>query len=694
MKVLLERARRLLATPNKAARVKAWLGAHVRHARQLSPISRMRAWAHGARGRCDSAAEIWRGLAERATEPAAAAVSWTQHGRYRLYSGRLLEAAESLERALALCPDYLPARQLLAACAVERQDWAEASRQWRIVLAAGPPPDELAHILQSLAQSLIEQGAFTDAAAVIERLSALAPDRALQLQAIAADKLFDDDAARAAWESLHRRYPTAAYDSALWLKFVGGTDAPDAARFTPDDLARAADAQTAQRILRYLDGRMPYPAYLALTENTARRFPDSAALRAWHIDILLDSLRGDDDLKAAAVAAHAFVERFPKHAHGRRLLANAAVAAHDMDAVEQIARAAGYADLQVWLAAARGEWAAAKALSRRLRASRYTHAENGHGLDLRPLNAEPRPALNDKILLFTCFRNERDFLPWFLAYYRAIGVDWFFIVDNGSKDDTAQRLTAQKDCTVFASADKFVATASGMRWINELIRRYGRDNWCVYVDADEQFIAPGIESRGLRGLVDDMAAKGEEVMPAYMLDTYPQHMGALRDFKPGDSPLAVSRLLDPDYYFFGSRACCFFKARGGARERLFGVREKVEKAPILRGGCGLYLDNHSVTYARVSARCGALLHHKIMREALEAQKTEHNEWRMAGRRAFRWRIHKRYRDSGLLDVSAELPRGRGVVEYKDSVQLERLGLIGDFAKITGRVARRRPSLSP
>ena len=243
----------LLATPNKAARALVWWRVHLGHARQMSPWARLRAWGLGARGRCDAAAEIWRQLARQATQPTAAAVGWTQHGRYRLHFGRLVEATKALERALALAPDYLPALQLRAACAAEQQDWPQAARRWRAVLAASPPAAERAQALQALGRALIEQGAFEDAMVAISQLAELAPARALVMQAQAAEKRFDEKAARAAWESLHERHPDTAAATPGWLKFVGSADAQDAARFTAEDLAKAQGAQTAQQILWYLE---------------------------------------------------------------------------------------------------------------------------------------------------------------------------------------------------------------------------------------------------------------------------------------------------------------------------------------------------------------------------------------------------------------------------------------------------------
>jgi hypothetical protein len=49
------------------------------------------------------------------------------------------------------------------------------------------------------------------------------------------------------------------------------------------------------------------------------------------------------------------------------------------------------------------------------------------------------------ILLFSTVRNERVRLPYFLTYYRRLGIDHFLIVDNGSDDGTREYLADQPD---------------------------------------------------------------------------------------------------------------------------------------------------------------------------------------------------------------------------------------------------------
>ncbi|OZA17880.1 MAG: glycosyl transferase family 2, partial [Rhodobacterales bacterium 17-64-5] len=42
------------------------------------------------------------------------------------------------------------------------------------------------------------------------------------------------------------------------------------------------------------------------------------------------------------------------------------------------------------------------------------------------------------ILLFATLRNERVRLPYFLQYYRKLGIDHFLLVDNGSDDGSRE----------------------------------------------------------------------------------------------------------------------------------------------------------------------------------------------------------------------------------------------------------------
>ena len=619
----------------------------------------------------------------------------TANGYWRLYRGYLRLAEEALRRALAISPDYLPALQALALVAERQQDWPLAAQRWRGLLALDA---RAVRGLHGLALCQIERGEFAPAAATLRSLAAAGAAgrlRALKLRVVMAEKQLDERAVRAARRELGECFPQASKGLPAWLR--PSADAEEAQDRLIAQLRRARDEQSARLLLNQLEPRLPRADCLALTRETAAAFPNAAGLHAHYIRLLAESLTDAGRLAEMQGCVRAFQARFPRHAQSWHLAALAAVAARDQAAVARLiedgARKLGghvrLDELRVWLTTMRGEHEEARRLARRLRERGYRFDEDGRGLDLRLANAAPARPLREKILLFSCFRNERAFAPWFLDYYRALGVEWFFIVDNLSTDKTVEYLTAQKDVTVFASGDHYLQTGSGARWVNELLRRYGEDNWCLHVDADEQLVLPmgggGNDGGGgspLRRLVDDMAARGEEALAAFMLDTYPDDLGCLpaaAQQQEGIDPAALSRMVDADIYFTGKSACGFFRARGGARERLFGTNEWLEKAPLLRGGRGVYYQHasHAISYARLGGRSGVLLHHKLLRELLEMRGGGESRQRVDHRDLACRLRHERYRQSGLLD-RGRIPGSAMDFAYESPGQLAAQGFFGDL----------------
>src|SRR5262249_44928532 len=100
-------------------------------------------------------------------------------------------------------------------------------------------------------------------------------------------------------------------------------------------------------------------------------------------------------------------------------------------------------------------------------------------------------ARSGDILVFAAVKNEKARLDWFLNYYRRLGADKFIIVDNDSNDGTAEQLRGEPDVILYHTPDRYSLAGWGVRWINEVIDRHGRKNWCLYLDADEAFVFPG-----------------------------------------------------------------------------------------------------------------------------------------------------------------------------------------------------------
>ncbi len=187
----------------------------------------------------------------------------------------------------------------------------------------------------------------------------------------------------------------------------------------------------------------------------------------------------------------------------------------------------------------------------------------------------------DSILLFSTLRNERNRLPWFLDYYRRLGVRHFLMVDNGSTDGTADYLVTQPDVSVWHTDASYRAARFGMDWIGWLQIRYGHGRWCLVVDADEFLVYPFCDTRPLAALTEWLDTGGQRSFPAMLLDMYPKGPLEMQPCRPGQNPFEVAGWFDPGNYTavrnerFGN-----LWIQGGPRARVF-FSDAPERAPAL-----------------------------------------------------------------------------------------------------------------
>ncbi len=189
-----------------------------------------------------------------------------------------------------------------------------------------------------------------------------------------------------------------------------------------------------------------------------------------------------------------------------------------------------------------------------------------------------RPA---PILLFSAVRNERIRLPYFLEYYRKLGVDHFLFVDNGSDDGSGEYLAAQNDVSLWSTFAGYKQSRHGMDWIMHLLRRYGTGNWCLTVDVDEFLVYPFSETRPLRALTDWLDASRARTFSSMMLDMYPKGGMQEQPYREGQNPFEIAQFFDSGNYTITRN----WKYRnlwiqGGPRARMF-FGETPEIAPAM-----------------------------------------------------------------------------------------------------------------
>ena len=267
------------------------------------------------------------------------------------------------------------------------------------------------------------------------------------------------------------------------------------------------------------------------------------------------------------------------------------------------------------------------------------------------------------ILLFSTIRNERIRLPYFLDYYRKLGVDHFLIVDNGSTDGTGEYLAQQPDVSLWATEAGYKQSRFGMDWIMHLLRRHGAGNWCLTVDVDEFLVYPFCETRPLRALTDWLDSAGTRTFAAMLLDMYPKGQMHEQPYREGQNPFEIAPYFDSGNYTI-SRNWPYHNLwiQGGPRARLF-FADDPKKAPALNK---IPLVKWHPSYAYVSST------HMLLPRGLNLT------YEVAGgEKTSGCLLHAKFLDTFAAKAAEEMQRGQHYAEsheyraYRAGIEKER-----------------------
>jgi hypothetical protein len=201
-------------------------------------------------------------------------------------------------------------------------------------------------------------------------------------------------------------------------------------------------------------------------------------------------------------------------------------------------------------------------------------------------------------ILVCTLKNGMNFLPVFLDYHRALGVEHFCFVDNGSDDGSVDFLREQPDVNLYTTADSFSPQANMARRLR-VIERFGLDRWYLLLDADELFDYIGREGHQISDVVEQLEARELNQAQCFMLDMYSDG-GILADAtttplinaKSGTiSKREVAKLLKT-YALFdasGYTRDAYFEGRfvkGGPRARVAGMWGVQSKVPLIKPTAG------------------------------------------------------------------------------------------------------------
>ncbi len=264
------------------------------------------------------------------------------------------------------------------------------------------------------------------------------------------------------------------------------------------------------------------------------------------------------------------------------------------------------------------------------------------------------------MLLFCTARNERVRLPYFLEYYRDLGVQHFLFVDNDSDDGTAAYLADQPDCSVWHTAKGYKRARFGMDWINWLLMRYGHGHWTLTVDPDEFFVYPFCDTRPIQALTDWLDASSIKSFAAMLLDMYPKGRIDAEPYIEGQNPLEIASWFDSGNYLIQKNARFGnLWIQGGPRMRVF-FPEDPAKAPALNK---IPLVKWDRRYAFVSST------HMLLPRGLNQV---YDEW--GGEKASGLLLHTKFLDTFSAKAKEELERKQhyaASVEYRAYADLMR-----------------------
>lgn len=237
------------------------------------------------------------------------------------------------------------------------------------------------------------------------------------------------------------------------------------------------------------------------------------------------------------------------------------------------------------------------------------------------------------VIVMAQVRDGVYYLDEFFAHYRRLGIRHFVFFDNGSTDDTINRIKAEPGTIIDRSTLPLGLYEGHMR--KHVAQTYAKDRWCLYADMDEIFDFEASEKIGIAGLVQYLNAEGYTGLVAQMLEMFPDtpireaaglsfeqalhafahyDISAVKRFAYHDPALPFSALLARNE--ISSQKTEFFW--GGVRGKVFGETCCLTKHPLVFNGAGVEAGTHPhfSTGVRCADITGVVKHYKFANDTL------------------------------------------------------------------------------
>ncbi len=221
-------------------------------------------------------------------------------------------------------------------------------------------------------------------------------------------------------------------------------------------------------------------------------------------------------------------------------------------------------------------WSLRERLAHRLNESKHrwlapawAHVRARRHDAVRPVRIRPDLAAASVVLILVV-KDEAPRVPYFLDYYRGIGVEHFLFVDNGSGDGLQDQLSTQADVSVFEAPGDYKGAHFGLDWVNAVLHEHCVGKWVSWIDADELLVFSAGSGTTVQQLTSALVDEGQTSLNVLMLDMYSDTAPSANVVAAGQDPLTVCDYFDRSGYFkvrdFGDQR---FWIKGGVRARLF-----------------------------------------------------------------------------------------------------------------------------
>jgi len=136
------------------------------------------------------------------------------------------------------------------------------------------------------------------------------------------------------------------------------------------------------------------------------------------------------------------------------------------------------------------------------------------------------------------------------------------------------------------------------------------------VDLDEYLNFVGSDSAAsLRPFTQQLQDRGEELLPAFMLDMFPETIADIRMPRVDESLHELHPWFDNTYQFLGKNGAPYLQAVGGFRSRMWPgmCNDTLHKTPLFYSGNGVRLvnANHDTNGGIPSRHTGVLRHYRF-----------------------------------------------------------------------------------